>query len=55
MSAKPKDPNSIRFNSHVGTKLRNIRLLHKMSQSDVAKEINVTFQQIQNMRRVTMD
>jgi len=29
MSAKPKDPNSIRFNSHVGTKLRNIRLLHK--------------------------
>ncbi len=51
MSAKPKDPNSIRFNCHVGTKLRNIRLLHKMSQSDVAKEINVTFQQIQKYEK----
>jgi transcriptional regulator with XRE-family HTH domain len=51
MSAKPKDPNSIRFNTHVGTKLRNLRLLHKMSQSDVAKEINVTFQQIQKYEK----
>jgi transcriptional regulator with XRE-family HTH domain len=51
MSAKPKDPNSIRFNIHVGTKLRNIRLKKQLNQSKVASEINVTFQQIQKYEK----
>ena len=37
----------IRFNTHVGTRLRNIRCKNGYSQTNLADELKVTFQQVQ--------
>ena len=42
------------FNKHLGNKLKLRRLALGLTQTKVAKAINVTFQQIQNMKKVLM-
>ena len=39
------------FNKHLGSKLKLRRLSLGLTQTKVAKAINVTFQQIQNMKK----
>lgn len=41
----PKSPDS--FDAHVGNKLRAARLARHMSQSDLADDLGITFQQVQ--------
>jgi len=35
----------------VGARIRNLRLRHKLSQADVARHLNITFQQIQKYEK----
>lgn len=41
----PRDPSPIDRN--VGQKLRDVRRLHKMSQTELAKQLGLSFQQVQ--------
>ena len=43
------------FNIHLGRKLRMRRLSLGLTQTKVAQAINVTFQQIQNMKKELME
>ena len=38
---------------HVGGRIKHFRLLQKMTQSDLAKQIGVTFQQVQKYEKVS--
>ena len=43
------------FNKHLGNKLKLRRLALGLTQTKVAKAINVTFQQYKNTRKVLME
>lgn len=51
MSSKTKDPNKIKFDIHVGIKLRNKRVERKKTQERLGKVLNVSFQQIQKYEK----
>lgn len=51
MSSKMKDPNKIKFDIHVGIKLRNKRVERKKTQERLGKVLNVSFQQIQKYEK----
>jgi transcriptional regulator with XRE-family HTH domain len=48
---KEERDQEIKFNKHCGTRLRNIRCKNGYSQTNVADELNVSFQQIQKYEK----
>ena len=48
---KEERDQEIKFNKHCGTRLRNIRCKNGYSQTNIADELNVSFQQIQKYEK----
>ena len=51
MSSKTKDPKKIKFDIHVGIKLRNKRVERRKTQERLGRVLNVSFQQIQKYEK----